>query len=305
MGYIAIKLLSLKSKISIMEADFLIRKIELHHRLEDVFSSDFISSYRKAISLLHPDVCHLRGASKAFIKLNKLKEDFDRKNKFEDDAGRVEFDDFQALFKGEQTLLELSYDNYNVLKNQTNEAAHSFLHYLPDSMGVSHELKVGFLHRSVPVGRLVLPQKHVLWILSRILEFNAWMSQIGFVHGGIHPHTLFIVPETHGIIIPTFYHMTVKGRKMKTLSAKYKHWYPTQLFTDKMARTSIDLKLSKRTAAFLLGDPSGMGIVLRKSHHPALISFLLKKHSDAYECYDEYRQMLKNNFKREFHVLDI
>lgn len=282
----------------------LINRILSSTRIQQVFDTKEITkSYKKALGILHPDVCHLPHSIEAFVKLNQLKSEFDRGKIIKDDAGEFEVKNNVASFRGDEKLLQVSYDHFQMLKEKRDKASLSFHKYIPEGMGLTSDLQVMFKERTVPVSRLVLPQKHVLWILSRLLETCAWFSQIGYVHGGLNPESILIVPETHGIIIGSFYHLTKKNQRLRTVSAKYKHWYPEEVFKDKRARTKTDLELVKRTAAYLLGDPSGVGIKLKKTHHPALLAFLLKQHTNAYECYDDYRKMLKVNFEVKFSEL--
>ncbi len=273
------------------------------HEVMDV--EDIDNQYKRILAYLHPDRNKQESATAAFIRLNHLKSKFDKGKFLEDDAGKVEVGELNSLFRGTSELLEKSYENYVKLRDKRDDASLAFHKYLPESVGISNHIQVDYRHRSLPMSRLVLPQEHILWILSRMLEFTAWMEHVGYVHAGIHPESVWVVPETHGIILNSFYHMTKKNHPLKTISARYKHWYPTTIFKDKRARHSIDLELVKRTACYLAGDSSGMGIKLRKSHHPALIEFLLKKHHQPFECYDEYRNMLRNNFEVRFHKLTI
>ncbi len=289
-----------------MQVSKLIHKISGAGELIDIFQTKEIEvEYKKALGLLHPDVCKMNGSVEAFQKLIQLKIDYDKSRIIEDDAGTFEHHYNTTLFKGNEKLHEISYDNYILLKNFRDKASLSFHKYLPASMALSHQLKITYAKRAVPLSRLVLPQKHVLWILSRTLEVTAWFSQMGYVHGGIHPESIFIIPETHGVVLGSFYHFSKTNSKLKSISAKYKHWYPHEIFDKKRATTTIDLELTKRTAAYVLGDTSGIGIKLKKDFHPALIEFLLKKHKNAFQCYDDYRKMLKNNFEVKYHELKI
>ena len=260
-------------------------------------------AYRQAIRQLHPDLCEVTEAVAALIKLNRLKEAFDKRHLLEDDAGTFQFTDEAIFFHGKQDLLQTSYDNYCVLKNFRDEASVHFHHYLPASMGISTELKASLAYQAVPICSLTLPQKHVNWILSRTLEVCAWLAQVEYVHAGINPESIFVVPERHGILISSFYHLTPRKKRLKTISARYKHWYPDEVFANKRAKSLIDLELCKRTAAYLLGDKSGMGVNLRKTHNKAFIDFLLDRHTNAYDCFAAYRKMLKKNFEIKYHPL--
>ncbi len=286
--------------------EHLIRMVDKGTNLEAIFGKDeVVRLYKKALMTLHPDVCDHPKAADAFIRLTAMKEEYDRRNILKDDAGNFESNGDHAIFKGDKEWLEKSYETYRKLKDKRGPAAKYFHNYLPWGMSFSTQLKVDFKYRSLPLSRLVLPQKHVLWILSRMLEGCAYFSEMGWTHGGINPESIYVVPETHGIIFASFYHSQKKGHKISSASASYKHWYPSETFDKKRARPLIDTEMAKRTAAYLLGDPSGMGIRLRKDIHPALMEFLLQRHKDAFTCFDEYRRMLKGNFKRKFNELNI
>ena len=208
-----------------------------------------------------------------------------------------------ARFNGNIHLLQHSEEAYRKLKSLNNTAATHFHHLLPESMAINGNLETKWLRSAFSLSGRRFPQRHVQWILSRLLEFAAWLAQEGYVHAGLHPESIWIVPETHGIIIGSFYHMTRRGARLKTVSAHYQNWYPAPVFTNKKATSQIDIELIKRTAIYLLGDPSGGGIKLQKIVSPALMDFLLAEHSDVFHCYDDYRRLLKRNFKDEFHKM--
>jgi hypothetical protein len=172
-------------------------------------------------------------------------------------------------------------------------------------MELEESLTASWKPLAVPLSGRQLPLHHVNWLLSRLLEFCAWLSQEGYVHGGLHPESIWLVPKTHGIIIGSFYHLKRRGTRISTVSANYQHWYPATVFKDKQAVTQTDLEMCKRTAAYLLGDKSGSGVMLRKTQPPKMVDFLLATHTDAYQCYDEFRHLLKVEFEAKFHPLKI
>ena len=286
----------------------LILNIQRAKKLSDVLNvSHLKKEYRLVVKLLHPDLCshNLNEAVEALIKLNQLKEAFFQGALLNDDAGIFRATDKMLFFSGKKSWLQRSYNNYFVLKNIRIRAALHFHQYLPETMNLEGDLKVYLTKRAIPISGLELPQKHVNWILSRLLEVVAWLSQEGYVHAGIHPESILVVPETHGIVLTSFYHLTQKNQRLKSISATYQHWYPEEVFWKKQAIPLIDIELCKRTAAYLLGDKSGIGVSLKKTHHIAFINFLLKRHTNAYHCYDEYRSLLDENFEKKFWPLEI
>ena len=52
--------------------------------------------------------------------------------------------------------------------------------------------------------------------------------------------------------------------------------YPDHVKIDKLAKADIDIELCKRTAIYLLGDKSGIGNILRKTHSIPFLDFCQK-----------------------------
>jgi len=169
------------------------------------------------------------------------------------------------------------------------------------------ELQFTLAYRAVPLSSLgVVEQKHANWMLSRMFEFASWINQIGYSHAGINPESIYIMPENHGMCCISFYHMTKLDKPLKAISAQYKNFYPPQVFTNKKAESNIDIELSKRTTIYLLGDKSGSGTVLRKTHENEIIDFLQKQGDDTIQNYNEYRDLLRKFFDmKQFHTLSV
>jgi serine/threonine protein kinase len=285
-----------------MNAQTLIDKLKIATYLAEVLEPpDFHKQFREAARALHPDLCALPEAASAFSRLVDLKDHYEKGQDFIDDAGKVEARHLRVRFQGEAELLDTSWHNFQRLKKLPGKAAQHFFKYLPASGSRGkNDLNFNFPQRSVPLSGLVLPEGQVAWILSRLLEVSAWLAQEGLVHGGINPESVLVVPETHGLILTSFYHLSLRGQKMKSVSGRYKHWYPDELFAHKTADSFIDLECCKRLAVYLLGDPSGSGVKLKKTVNPALMKFLLDRHVEAYTCYDQYRQMLSKHFPKKY-----
>lgn len=286
--------------------EHLITKIgESYSMLELFGTADWKRAYRRAVFQLHPDRCSHAGAASALVRLNELRYTAEHGRALKDDAGALTAFDTEVRFAGGYGLLVRSYENYQKLRVLRNGAAKHFQQMIPERLSLDRELVATWQERAVPLTGRQLPLHHVNWILSRLLEFCAWLAQEGYVHGGLHPSSVWVVPKTHGILIPSFYHLSRRGATVKTISAAYQHWYPTELFTKKRAVSAIDLEMAKRLAAYLLGDPSGSGVVLRREMPGPVTDFLLTYHDDAFTCYDDYRRLLKQHFKRKFYPLAV
>ncbi len=289
-----------------MTVEQLIHSISKSHQIGDVFgTSDWRKAYRSAVMLLHPDRCLNPAAAAALIRLNELRAAQEHGLKLYDDAGELRVFGENVRFEGDTALLSVSAMRYEQLSSLRNPSARHFKQYLPGSMAMNadNHLVTSWPASVIPLSGRVFPLHHVNWILSRLLEFCAWLAQEGFVHAGLHPESVCIVPKTHGIKIISFYHLQRRGAPLKTVSAAYQHWYPTSVFRDKCATSFIDIEMSKRLAAYLLGDPSGTGVALRGRQPPEMVDFLLATHTDAYQCYDAFRQLLTKHHPAKFHPL--
>ena len=292
-----------------MDAQDLLSRILASREPADVFSlANFRKEYLAYLKLLHPDVCHLPQASDAVARLNQYAEQLEAAQRLTDDAGSLRVLPSQQLrFEGDSDLLRQSQANHQRLLARRDPAAQHFRQYLPTTMAWDGpRLLATTTARVVPLAGLVLPPQHVTWVLSRLLEFVAWLHQSGFCHAGLNPESLALVPETHGLVCLSFYHMAPLNGPLTTVSGKYRLWYPDATFADKRAAPGIDLALAQRTAVCLLGDASGNGVRLRATVDERLVDFLLTPRHNAYTTFDDYRKLVRQLYpKREFHPLNL
>jgi hypothetical protein len=268
-------------------------------------------TYRQYLTQVHPDKCQLPMAQEAMTKLNGYKDDFIKGKKHKDDAGVVTYKLNGVEIIGDQALLRKSLENFNILKQCSDPRFDFFKKYLPINMSLlsDNELEVNLSERAIPISALPtpLPAEHATWILNRMIEFSAGLNQIGYVHCGINPESVYVVPETHGIVIVSFYHLCKVNGRLKTISSKYANFYPQDILQHKTATSNIDTDLAKRSCIYMLGDKSGSGVKLRKDKNtaPELLNFLQKSSLSTYGVGQEYLALLKKLFvKKQFLILN-
>ncbi len=291
-----------------MNEQVLIEKIALAQKIEDVIDvTDFKSQFNDVVKVIHPDVCSLQGASEATAKMNLWKDVFENGKEYKDDVGSFRTNGYWVEFKSTQPNLSWSIENYRIIKDLKGDTPEHFRKYIPKDgkLLADGTVRFEFDKRAIPLSGLVLPQEHVNWVLNRLLEYCSFLAECGMSHCGLTPESIFIVPETHGIQICSFYHMTRFGNQIKTVSGKYRNWYPQEIFTTKIATPTIDIELSKKIAAYLLGDISGSGIKFRKTHNEDFINFIISQDNAAYSTLSAYKKLLNKNFKKQFHSLTI
>ena len=290
----------------------LIEKVLKSKKPSDIFLDDWKKEYVRFSKLIHPDACTHPKASDAMAIINHYKDVIENGIGFVDEAGTFRVFEKKIEYDVNDTNLKLitkSLENYKKLMSLRDKSSVHFQKYLPKEMRIeNNKLIITLNERAVPLTQQQLPQIHVNWIFSRMFEFVLWLKQVGYTHMGLNPTTVFVIPETHGICVVSFYHMTKLGTKAKTVSAKYKMWYPTNLYMHKIATPDIDLELSKKIALYLLGDKSAAGTKLKmnkKDINQNVLTFLLTKHQNRFSEYEEYREILKKEFKKEFFILDL
>ncbi|HEY8896470.1 MAG TPA: hypothetical protein VIM79_16705 [Niastella sp.] len=286
----------------------LIDKINKAHKIEDVLDlANFKTEFNAIVKQIHPDTCTDAGAVEATSKMNIWKSQYENGKPFTDDAGIFKTNGYWADFSSTLPNLTTSVDNYRMFQQLQSDADIHFKNYLPKECRAFADgtYRFVFEKRAIPLSGLQLPQEHVNWVLNRLLEYIAWLSQSGFVHGGLNPESVFIVPENHGIQVVSFYHLAPKDRKIHTVSGRYMNWYPAQVLKTKTASPVTDLECAKRIASYLLGDASGNAVKFRKTHNEDFINFLLTQHDNAYQCLTQYQQLLRKNFITKFYSLTI
>jgi hypothetical protein len=286
----------------------LIDKIKKANKIEEVLNlANFKTEFNTIVKQIHPDTCTDPGAVEATSKMNIWKDQFENGKLLTDDAGVFKTNGYWADFSSALPNLTASVDNYNMFQRLRSDADTHFKKYLPKECRALADgtYRFVFEKRAIPLSGLQLPQEHVNWVLNRLLEYIAYLAQSGFVHGGLNPESVFIVPENHGIQVLSLYHLARKDRRIHTVSGRYMNWYPAQVLKTKTASVVTDLECAKRIAAYLLGDVSGNAVKFRKTHNEDFINFLLTQHDNAYQCLTQYQQLLRKNFKSGFYSLTI
>lgn len=298
-----------------MTAAELIEKINNSSSFKSVFPElgKWNDTYIEYIKMIHPDVCTVHGAHEANIKLNLYKEQLENGVKFRDDAGGVRYTPKEIVFEGDKKFLELSSHNYMTLWSKKDKDSTFFKKYIPESHKGNYIYEL--FDRAIPLLHVSdyfqgnVPQEHVNWIVNRILEFCCWMAQSRLVHCGLTPESIFVIPESHGIVVSSFYHMTTEGKRIMSVSGKYQSFYPSYLFDKKHgtkeATSKVDLECTMKIALYLLGDKTGNGAKLRKTHNNELLNFYSQVHEVAHTTYEQHKAIVAKHFPKKFYSLEL
>jgi hypothetical protein len=273
--------------------------------------------YKVLAKYLHPDINKEADAVAAFTHLNQLKSDFIKGYAFQDESGEYRSNYLEHRWTGNKTMLRESKANYDKIvsvagSNFDDKSLEHFRQYIPSNLDFEENtLLYRSKRKTIPLSKVIqlLPEpgkdKHVNWVFSRMIEFVSMMEALGITHAGLNPDSVFVVPETHAIKVVGFYHVCVD--KVKTISGKYKNYYPSRMFDTKEAGSYIDIHLAKKTAICALGDLSGGGVRLRsdKNVNPNVLNYLLTADTNAFVSMRQWREILNKNYIKEFVELTI
>ena len=301
-----------------MKAEDLIYKILVSQSYMQIFDElyNWELQLNEMLKEIHPDKCSNPDAAQATAKLLEYKHILKYGITLKDEAGPIKLMLNSIKFLGDPKLLKHSEQKYNKIKN-LYPSNHTFNKYVPGNFKEVKEedgilyYQADLSHRVIRLDSLApnntnpIAQEHLNWILSRILEFVSYLNYKGYAHNGINPMTVYIVPETHGIIVPTFYHTLKLGSKLNTVSGYYSNFYPAEIFTDKKVIPIIDVVCIKKTILSVMGNLNPTSFIKSGKYHKAFVRFLQTPHSNIYEMHKEYRAMLDKNFPKKFYKLKL
>jgi len=270
---------------------------------------DWKNQFKSWVQHLHPDKNSDPLAHDALQVLLKYKDILKNGVEFSDEyCPRIVFKDSVLTFYGQMDKLELSKNNFELIKDRVDPNTTPFRRYLPEKMELEADcLKVYLQHDPHLIHDLTLEEKHGRWFLNRLLEFSTLLNErAGYTHAGLNPNSVFICPEEHGIQVISFYHLVPLGSKMRSAIGlhPYKSWYPVDVFTTKQSVPEIDLLMAKNTATYVLGERSGFANSLRGTVSQELVDFLLSYDNTLLEGYFEYQRILDRS-PRIYHKLTL
>jgi hypothetical protein len=100
-----------------------------------------------------------------------------------------------------------------------------------------------------------LSDRHVAWIVSRLLNLCCWLSVAGVVHNAISTENVFIDPVNHRVaLLGGWFYSVNEGQKLLALPKKTVEFGPSNLLRDKVGSHKTDLELVKVLARELVGS---------------------------------------------------
>jgi len=122
----------------------------------------------------------------------------------------------------------------------------------------------GFRHTFEAVKRVYpqgVPPRASIWMWRRILEVLSFLHASGMVHGAVLPPHLLIQENEHGVRLVSYGVAGRMGEKLRRVSAGCEAFYPAPAQSLKTLTPQLDLAMSARCiAAVLGGDPADASV---------------------------------------------
>ena len=272
-----------------------------------VFGSDTAAGFKKLVKLWHPDINHGRDARAVYEKLVRLRDLAEGKTTevIKLVGGKLEFKHTEIVLTSKEPDCLATAQLIKRMRTVPDVKK-----WLPEVDDFS-DATITFLRPadSVPLNTVFhaykgqVHQRHVAWIVSRLYELT--MLNVKFASGvnaGLLLESLVVLVADHGVIPMDWRFATLNGKKLTRVPGQLVPFVPTS----KLAHPSLDLSSINALAIKLLGDPSGIGNMLRlraKEHptdlNPVFLDWFLRAPGEGVDpvaYYKKYRELLEKTW---------
>lgn len=118
----------------------------------------------------------------------------------------------------------------------------------------------GFLHTFEAVREAYsegVPPVASIWVWRRLLEILGVMRDARLVHGAILPNHLLIENGEHGVRLVGFSCADAPKAPLRALSTSFEDFYPARVLRSHELTAAMDMTMSARCVAYLLGGRGG------------------------------------------------
>lgn len=144
-----------------------------------------------------------------------------------------------------------------------------------------------------------LDGRHLAWIFKRLLTAAGFAHRCGWVHGAVLPPHALLQTEEHGAQLVGWVHAVQAGERIKTISTKFKEWYPPEVLRKHAAGPATDIFLAARCVVYLAGGepltnqmPATVPHAMQQFIHACLRDDPAKRPGDAWELLERFDRLL-------------
>lgn len=143
-----------------------------------------------------------------------------------------------------------------------------------------------------------IPQKHVAWIVSGMMNIVCYLEWAGLVHGAISPETLMIQPQRHSVhLLGGWGFATRIGTRPTALPGRTTELFPRIAVKGQTAAPEIDMTLVRGVALDCLGKTHGGQLLTERTVPKAFADWIsLPPASRASADYEAWMAALVESF---------
>ncbi len=148
-----------------------------------------------------------------------------------------------------------------------------------------------------------LDGRHLAWIFKRMLAVIGFAHTCGLVHGAVLPVHAMVHAENHGLELLDWIHAVPIGRPLRLVPAKYRDWYPGEVFQRKGAGPATDIFLAAKCLLYIAGGdpvtgrwPESVPAEMNQFLGTCLYESPRMRPQDAWDLHEEFDELLGRLF---------
>jgi serine/threonine protein kinase len=158
-----------------------------------------------------------------------------------------------------------------------------------------------------------LDGRHLAWIFNRLLTVLGFCHRQGIIHGAVLPCHVMVEAPSHGLRLVGWGQSVVKGRAIRTISTRYRDWYPPEVLRKQPAGPATDLFLAARCLVYLAGGdpvtnwmPDAVPQPMRQFIASCLLESARMRPDDAWALLEDFAELLQRLYgSPQFHELTL
>jgi hypothetical protein len=158
-----------------------------------------------------------------------------------------------------------------------------------------------------------LDGRHLAWVFNRLLTVLGFCHRQGAIHGAVLPCHVMVQAVCHGLRLVGWGQSVVKGHAIKTISTRYRDWYPPEVLRKQPAGPATDLFLAARCLVYLAGGdpvtnwmPDAVPEPMRQFIASCLLESVRMRPDDAWAILEDFAELLQRLYgSPQFHELTL
>ena len=158
-----------------------------------------------------------------------------------------------------------------------------------------------------------LDGRHLAWIFKRLLTVLGFSHRQGILHGAVLPCHALIHAAGHGLRLVGWGRSVAVRRRIGTVPARYRDWYPAEVQHRRPAGPETDLFLAARCLVYLAGGdpvtdrmPEAVPPPLRRFLQTCLMESASMRPDDAWALLEDFDELLYGLYgPPKFHELTL